>query len=170
MERLYLHTPEFTELWYLQKLFSDTDTMINNVQFDLPNSSCLSEEYWKSWYDHWINEVPLRYFRYIVRSSDGIFIGVVSFQKDINADLYDDFYNISIIIENQYRCNGYGRETLELSLDFAFSELGAASVQNRFDSYKQDVLKIHLYTGFNIRQEKHTCLASISKSKYLKKY
>lgn len=131
-------------------------------------SGCIDfpEKCWKTLYDYWINRIPLRYYAYIVRASDGIFVGEVNLHKNESRDMYDDLYNMGIIIENQYRCNGYGSEAFGLLLDVAFCELGAASVQNSFESYKLDALKIHLYTGFKIHEDRHLCLASITKSEY----
>ena len=168
MERLRLHIPDLTELWYRQKLLSDPDTMCFNRSSD--NCGCIDfpDDVSSDWYNYWINGFPMRYYAYVVRVSDGTFIGEVWLHKNEEIVFYDDYYEMGIIIENKFRCVGYGSEALNLLLDVAFCELGAASVHNSFESFRSDALKTHLNSGFKIDCEKnHICNVSITARDYI---
>lgn len=74
---------------------------------------------------------------------------------------------MGIIIENQFRCVGYGSEAINLLLDVAFCELGAASLHNSFESYRLEALKAHLNSGFKLDcEKKHICNVSITAREY----
>ncbi|MBP0965139.1 MAG: hypothetical protein J5999_07585 [Oscillospiraceae bacterium] len=106
MERLRLHIPDLTELWYRQKLLSDPDTMCFNRSSD--NCDCIGflDDVFSDWYNYWINGFPMRYYAYVVRVSDDTFIGEVWLHKNEKIGFYDDYYEMGIIIENRFRCLG----------------------------------------------------------------
>ncbi len=167
MERLRLHIPDLSELWYRQKLLSDPDTMYFNRTSDSSGCIDFAEDGFSDWYKYWIKGFPMRYYAYIVRISDGSFIGELWLYKNDIVGFYEDYYKMGIIIENKFRRVGYGREALELLLDVAFCELGAASVNNFFESYRSEALKVHLNSGFKVDSVKnHICNVSITAREY----
>lgn len=167
MEQLRLHIPNFSELWYRQKLLSDPDTMYFNKSSDSCGCIDFPADGFSDWYNYWIKGFPMRYYAYVVRISDGSYIGEVWLYKNDIKGFYEDYYEMGIIIENKYRCVGYGREALGLLLDVAFCELGAASVHNSFVSYHSEALKVHINSGFKVDCEKnHICNVLITSREY----
>ena len=83
---LYLHVPAYEELWYRQKIMQDPDTMCYNKGYDLnfdgydKLTGCIAfpEKEWAHWYSYFIGQEPVRFYAYIVRESDGEFIGEVN--------------------------------------------------------------------------------------------
>lgn len=153
MERIYFHVPDISEFWYHQKMILDTHNINNNNSSDDFFYLNLDDRNLRMWYDKWVYAAPVNYYAYIVRASDNMFIGGVYLHKNHNVDMYDDYYDMGIFIENQYRSNGYGRESLSLLIDVAFCEIGASSVHNCFYNYQLDAMKIHSYVGFKITEE-----------------
>lgn len=175
LEEIYLHTPKISELWYRQKLLSDPDTMSFNRNSILSNViynykiGCIDfpKENWKNWFDYWVNRMPIRYYAYVARSSDDEFVGEVYLYKNENIDPYEDQYEMGIIIENKYRCNGYGKQAIDLLLNVAFTEMGAFSVHNEFESYRTDVLSMHLCAGFKaVSEVNKICSVSITAAEF----
>lgn len=167
MERLRLHIPDFSELWYRQKLLADPDTMYFNRSSDSCGCIDFPDDGFYDWYNYWINGFPMRYYAYVVRISGGTFIGEVWIYKNDIIGSYEDYYKMGIIIENVFRCVGYGSEAIKLLLDVAFCELGAASVHNSFESFRLDALKTHLNSGFKVDCYKnHICNLSVTARDY----
>lgn len=132
MAKVYIKTPKFEELDYRKKLLSDEKTMEYNKYWGWIID--FKESKWPKWYEKWIgNNDPNYFYAYLYRSEDNIPIGEVSYHYDKNADCY----MISIILEYQYRDNGYGKEGLELLIEEAFkkdyiNELGSnIAIENK---------------------------------------
>lgn len=108
---LYLHVPAYEELWYRQKIMQDPDTMSYNKGYDLnfdgydKLTGCIAfpEKEWAHWYSYFIGQEPVRFYAYIVRESDGEFIGEVNVHINEN----DDWYHMGIVLEAKYRGKGY---------------------------------------------------------------
>ena len=79
---LYLHIPTFEELWYRRKMMQDPDTMSYNRGYGLDlegydnETGCIAfpEKDWADWYAYFIGQEPERYYAYIVRALDDVFI------------------------------------------------------------------------------------------------
>lgn len=166
MSGISLHVPEYSELWYRQRLLADPDTMSYNKEYSSKNG-CIDfpEENWRSWYDYWIAGTSDRFYAYIVLG--GKFIGEVNLHKNSYKGLYDDWYDMGIVIEARYRGNGYAAKALDLLLETAFGELGASSVHNEFERYRAAALRLHLNAGFSVDgEEGHIVQLSISAARY----
>lgn len=165
MSGICLHVPEYGELWYRQKLLADPDTMSYNKGYGSENG-CIDfpEEMWQEWYSRWVTGAPDRFYAYIVL--DGGFIGEVSLRKNHDKGFYEDCYDMGIVIESRYRCNGYAAKALDLLLETAFEELGAASVHNEFESYRAAALRLHLNAGFSVSSEEHIVRLSLAAARY----
>lgn len=153
-ETLFLHVPTLEELWYRQKLMEDPATMGYNKGYDLPfdgydrETGCIPfpQEQWADWFSWFIGQEPQRFYAYIVRQSDGQFIGEVNLHK--NGD--DPWYEMGVVLEGQYRGKGYGEAALELLLKHAFVDLEADAVHNDFEATRTAALQIHLRAGFEV--------------------
>lgn len=152
-EQLYLHVPEYDELWYRERIMSDSDTMGYNKGYDLDcdgydnATGCIAfpESEWREWYDYYIGNEPECFYAYIVRASDGAFIGEVNLHRTDEAR-----YNMGIVIEGKHRGKGYAAKALKLLLERAFEKMHAEAVCNDFEEERVAALKAHLSAGFEI--------------------
>lgn len=166
MSGISLHVPEYGELWYRQRLLADPDTMSYNKEYGGENG-CIDfpEEKWRSWYDYWTAGTSDSFYAYIVL--DGEFIGEVNLHKNCDKGFYEDWYDMGIVIESHYRGNGYAAKALDLLLETAFKELGAASVHNEFENYRTAALRLHLNAGFSVDgEEGQVVRLSITAARY----
>ncbi len=151
-ERLCLHVPNLEELWYREKFMSDPATMDYNRGYDLDfagydrETGCIAfpEETWAEWYDWMIGREPERFYAYIVRKSDGAFLGEVCLHKDEAQP----WYGMGVVLEGCHRGRGYSGEALGLLLRYAFEVLKVPAVHNDFEEFRAAALKIHLAAGF----------------------
>lgn len=151
-ESLYLHIPSYEELWYRQKIMQDPDTMSYNKGYDMDfegydkTTGCISfpEWEWADWYAYFIGQEPLRFYAYIVRKSDGAFIGEVNVHRNPNAS----WYEMGIVLEAKYREKGYAATSLWLLLRHAFEEMNADAVRNDFEEERSAAVQAHLSAGF----------------------
>ena len=166
MNGISLHVPEYSELWYRQKLLADPNTMSYN-KGDGSENGCIDfpEEKWQSWYNCWMAGTSDRFYAYIVLDSE--FIGEVNLYKSSGKGFYEDCYDMGIVIESRYRGNGYAAKALDLLLETAFKELGAASVHNEFESCRDAALRLHLNAGFSVDSEEgHIMRLSVTAARY----
>lgn len=151
-EKLYLHIPEWEELWYRQRLMQDPDTMRYNRGYTLDiegydsETGCIAfpESAWRDWYQYFIGQEPRRFYAYVVRALDGMFIGEVNVHKS-GAD---PWYEMGVVIEARHRGHGYGGKALELLLEYAFGVLKAEAVHNSFEEEREAAVRAHLSAGF----------------------
>lgn len=65
-EALKLHIPEYSELWYRQKIMNDPDTMSYNKGYNIDfdgydkETGCIAfpEQKWADWYDYFVGNEP----------------------------------------------------------------------------------------------------------------
>lgn len=172
-ESLYLHVPAYRELWYRQKIMQDPDTMSYNRGYDLKSegydkaTGCMAfpERKWAEWYDYFIGQEPQRFYAYVVRKSDGAFIGEVNVHRNQNAA----WYEMGIVLEAKYRGNGYANKALRLLLRHTFDEMNADAVHNAFEEERSAAVRTHLAAGFTqYRQENGILELLISRDQYKK--
>ena len=151
MEGLELYVPVLNELWFYQKMMSDSDTMSYNANWDVDykgyhkDTGCIDfpESEWEEWYKYWIGNEPERFFAYI-KHSDGTWIGNVNFHYTPKQDWWD----MGIVIYAPYRGKGYAVPALRLMLDHAFRDCGVTRLHNDFEIQRKAALKSHLAVGF----------------------
>ncbi|MDE7300012.1 MAG: GNAT family N-acetyltransferase [Lachnospiraceae bacterium] len=172
-ESLYLHIPAFEELWYRQKIMQDPDTMSYNRGYDLDfdgydkATGCIAfpEQKWADWYARFIGQEPRRFYAYIVRESDGEFIGEVNVHRKEDAGWYD----MGIVLEAKYRGKGYAADALQLLLQHAFETMDADAVHNDFEEERSAALQIHLSAGFTrCRQENGILELLLTREQYFR--
>lgn len=170
---LYLHVPAYEELWYRQKIMQDPDTMCYNKGYDLnfhgydKLTGCIAfpEKEWAHWYSYFIGQEPVRFYAYIVRESDGEFIGEVNVHINEN----DDWYHMGIVLEAKYRGKGYSVIALQLLLQHVFEKMGAEAVHNDFEENRIAAAQAHLSAGFTrYRQENGILEVLITREQYFR--
>ena len=152
MEKLELYIPKLNELWFRQKMMSDPETMSYNANWDVDwdgyhrETGCIDfpESEWSEWYEYWTGSEPERFYAYIKRSSDGAWIGEISFHYTREHDWWD----MGIVIHAPYRGKGYSVPALRLMLDHAFRDCGIARLHNDFEVTRPAGLQTHLAAGF----------------------
>ena len=172
-ESLYLHIPAYEELWYRQKIMQDPDTMSYNKGYDLKfndydkETGCIAfpPNKWTDWYTSFIGQEPHRFYAYIVRESDGEFIGEVNVHRNADAG----WYEMGIVLEAKYRGKGYAAAALRLLLQYAFEKMGAEAVHNEFEEERSAAVQTHLSAGFiRYRQENRIIELLITKEEYFR--
>ncbi len=109
------------------------------------------ESDWEAWFNWFCQSEPQRYYAYIVRCSDGVFLGEVNLHQNASGGWYD----MGIVLEAAYRGKGYSTEALRLLLHEAFDRLGAIEVRNDFERDRSAALKTHLAAGFTVIGEEN---------------
>lgn len=154
MNRLYLKVPRLEEMSYRQSLLSNPETMSYNKGYDIPiknynkENGCIdfSEHKWKSWFNSWINNEPLKYYAYIIRKEDDSPIGEVNLYYNEKKKWYD----MGIVIEAKFRGLGYSVEALNLLVKYAFEKLDVDVLHNYFESHRETSKKTHEAAGFKV--------------------
>ncbi len=174
MQQISLHIPSYDELWYRQKLMADPATMSYNRGYSLPfegydkNTGCIAfpPKQWRQWYDRFIGHEPERFYAYVVRLTDGAFIGEVNLHKTPDMAAYE----MGIVLESRYRGHGYAAQALKLLLAHAFESLHADAVCNEFEKTRQAAVRAHLAVGFSLYGEHNGLLClRITRQDYYEK-
>ena len=137
-----LYIPKLEDLWFYQKMMSDPETMSYND----PWGGCIDypDEVLPDWYSRWVGQEPQRFYAYIKRTSDGVWIGDVNFHYTPEKDWWD----MGIVIYAPYRGKGYSVSALRLLLDQAFRICGISRLHNDFETTRDAAWAIHRKVGF----------------------
>lgn len=172
-ETLHLYVPTLDELWYRQKMMQDPNTMHYNrgycLDFDGYDSQtgCIAfpEEQWRDWHAWFIGQEPARYYAYIVRDTDGAFIGEVN----LHQSKEQPWHEMGIVLEAQYRGKGYAADALSLLLRHGFESMRISAIHNSFEPERAAACKAHLAAGFTANQSKNGQIDfSISSEQYFR--
>ena len=152
MDKLELYIPALDELWFYQKMMSDPETMSYNANWDVhydgyhKDTGCIDfpESEWAAWYGYMIRNEPERFYAYIKRSSDGVWVGDINFHYTPERDWWD----MGIVIYAPYRGRGYAVPALRLMVEHAFRDCGVTRLHNEFEIERHAALKSHLAVGF----------------------
>lgn len=144
-DRLTLHVPRRDELWFRQSLLSDPATMAYNAPW-FPPDGCMDfpESEWYDFCDWWIGHEPDRFYAYLRRISDGVFVGEVNYHRPADCEHWD----MGIVVSAAYRGSGYGVEGLRLLVKHAFLDDGVTCLQNDFEITRTAAYRIHRVVGF----------------------
>ncbi len=161
LERLALHIPSMRELGYRQQLLEDPETMSYNrgyASFEGYDSEtgCIAfpQEMWQAWYEYFIGREPERFYAYIVRLEDRVFLGEVNVHKARDQE----WYEMGIVLEAKHRGKGYAQEALRLLLKYAFEKMDVPAVHNSFEEERIAALRTHLAVGFRECKKEDGCL------------
>lgn len=145
--KVKLRIPKFEELEYRRKLLSDRVTMSYNIGYgDNDGTGCIEfdENAWKDWFFRWVNNMPERYYAYIIKADENTPIGEVALRYVSEKNSYC----VNIIVEAKYRGNGFSEQALRLLVDTAFRELGADKVFDDFPKSRISAEKVFKKVGF----------------------
>ena len=150
-KEIYLHVPEFNELWYRKKLMEDAHTMSYNKgypAFEGYNSEtgCIAfpESEWEEWYQYFVGREPKRFYAYIVRKTDNVFIGEVNLHESSE----NAWHEMGIVIEAKYRGKGYAADALKQLIDYGMEQMKVKAIHNVFEEEREAAIRTHLAAGF----------------------
>lgn len=170
-----LYIPKLEDLWFYQKMMSDPETMSYNAGWDVEydgyhgDTGCIDypNEVLPEWYENWVGREPDCFYAYIKRSSDGVWIGDVSFHYTPEKDWWD----MGIVIYAPYRGKGYAVPALKRMLDRAFRICGISRIHNDFEVSRNEIAawETHRKAGFQeLGVENGFLQMIITKEDYLK--
>lgn len=152
MKQVELYVPQLADLWFYQKMISDPQTMSYNANYDIPASNyhrdtgCIdySEADIRSWFSQWIGQEPKRFFAYIQRCCDRVWLGEVNFQYVPHKEWWD----MGIVLYAPYRQQGYASAAINLLLEHAFCRCGVTRIHNYFENTRKAAWHLHRKAGF----------------------
>lgn len=145
--KLELKIPKCEELDYRRKLLGDSETMAYNIGYGKNDGTgCIdfNESDWEDWFSRWVNNMPERYYTYIIKRDENIPIGEAALRYDNEKNAYV----VNIVVEAKYRGNGFSEQALRLLIDVAFNELGADKVIDEFHESRVSAEKVFKKVGF----------------------
>ena len=162
-----LYVPSLGELSYRQSILMQPETMDYNKWYELnflgyhKDTGCIEfpKNQWLKWFAFWVNNKPISYYAYIVRETDGEFVGDVN----LHYNAVHDWYDMGIVIESKYRGLGYSKQALCQLLKIAFEEYRAKAVHNNFESSRNRAYKLHIDAGFKMLDSKNNIIDLIIK-------
>lgn len=144
MVKIYI--PKYEDLWFRERLLSDSDTMSYNNAWggtiDFPESK------WQRWYNYWIEKPDgKRLYRYLIDENNN-FVGEIAY----HLDEIENKYLANVIIYSKYRGNGYGREGLKLLCCLAKNN----GLRILYDSVALDNSAINLFLDCGFTEDYRT--------------
>ena len=151
-DRLSLYIPAPDELHFYQQMLADPATMSYNAPW-FPPDGCIDfpESDWADWYAQWVGCEPERFYAYLRRERDGIFVGDVNFHRVPERDWWD----MGILIYATERGKGYGKAGLALLLERVFRIDGVTRLHNEFENTRDAAYHIHRALGFREIERKN---------------
>ena len=142
---LQLYIPHPEDGWFYVKMMTDPDTMAYNAPW-FPPDGCIPapESEWSELQNSWIGKEPERFYAFLQRKCDGIFVGDVNYHYNAKQNRYD----MGIVIYAPERGKGYGKKGLRLLLERAFKADGIPLLHNDFETTRGAAYRIHKAVGF----------------------
>ena len=144
-DALRLYVPQREDGWFYVQMLSDPATMAYNAPW-FPPDGCIPNvaEEWDDLCAGWIGHEPERFYAYLQRIYDGVFVGDVNYHLNGQGTQYD----MGIVIYAPERGKGYGKAGLRLLLDRAFRVDGVPALRNDFETDRDAACSIHRALGF----------------------
>jgi diamine N-acetyltransferase len=165
MNKVKLKIPELEELDYRRKLLADRETMSYNIGYgENDGTGCIDfdKNTWEEWYYRWVNNMPERYYAYIIKVDENIPVGEVALRYVTEKSSYC----VNIIVEEKYRGNGFSEQALRLLIHTAFEELGADKVFDDFPICRISAERLFKKVGFKRVSDN---IVELTKQDYLNK-
>ena len=162
---LTLYIPKPEDGWFYARMLSDPATMAYNAPW-FPPDGCIPdpEDDWNNLMEHWIGHEPQYFYAYLLRPSDGSFVGDVNFHYTPDRNWWD----MGIVIYAPERGKGYGKQGLELLLEHAFTH-GVRVLHNDFEATRDAAYHIHRAVGFEeVGRENGIIQLELTKEMYQK--
>lgn len=125
---VYIKQPEFNELDYVAKLWSDKETMK-----DVGGTVTLPEQRKKDWYAKMVKPTDGKNFYCLIYNKQNKPVGEVSFHR---FNQIKKSAELNIKVQNKYRRKGYGKEALKLLLEYYFNEFGGEVITDEVINIK----------------------------------
>lgn len=119
-KNIYIKQPEFKDLFFVSKLWSDEKTME-----DIGGAFNFPENRWEMFYKKMVYPTDGKNFYCLVYTIDDEPIGEVSFH---GFDYITKIARFNIKIDYRYRRRGYGEEALKLLFEYFFLEFGGEMI------------------------------------------
>ena len=166
-EKLYLHVPDTDEMWYRRRILMDEATMAYNrgreaAEGYSPETGCVNfpQSKWQGFCDEFVDKEPEAFFAYIARRADLEFVGEVWLKKQ------DEAMELSIVVEDQYRRQGYAAEAMELLLQVAFEVCNADQVYSVFENNREAAMKLYDKAGFKAHEDGEMVRMTMTHAEY----
>ncbi len=144
IEKIEYYVPQFEELVFRQKLYSDENTMnYGDEPFDF------SPDKWQAWFDKWVKNPQGRFYAYLV--VDKRFVGDINYHYDNKFDCF----MIGIVILGEERNKEYAQYGLKLLCQKAKAD-GIKAICNLISSDRKSAIYIHEKLGFVKLNDKST--------------
>ena len=142
---LQLYVPHQEDGWFYVKMMTDPETMAYNAPW-FPPDGCIPDpdSEWLELQKSWIGKAPERFYAFLQRKSDGVFVGDVNYHH--NSEYH--WCDMGIVIYAPERGKGYGKQGLRLLLNRAFKVDGVACLHNDFEETRSAAYRIHTAVGF----------------------
>ena len=154
MNNISLYVPKLEDYWYEAKIQSDPLSMNYNSGYDVSyygyhyDTGCIDfpKEKWEESFNKRKNED--KYFAYIKDNDINEFVGYVNYHYSKNNNRYE----CGIVIDSQYRGNGYSKDALKLLCETAKNN-GVKELYDNFELDRGNTLSIFKEVGFKIVEE-----------------
>ena len=111
---LKIYKPLLKDLYFREKMLSDKKTMSFNNAYG--GTIAFPKERWDSWYKSWLeDDNGKHYYRYLI-NEDSEYVGEIAYH--FNGD---NLFIADILIYNEFRNKGYGKEGLNILCEIAKS-------------------------------------------------
>lgn len=161
--QLYIPNPE--DGWFYVKMMSDPETMAYNAPW-FPPDGCIPEpeSEWLELRENWFGKEPQRFYAFLQRKCDGVFVGDVNYHYNSKQDWWD----MGIVIYAPERGKGYGKQGLRLLMKQAFLDGHVFRLHNDFETTRDAAYHIHKLVGFReINTTDENVQLEITREEYL---
>ena len=181
MKNLYLKKPTYEELYFRKEMLEDPNTMNYNAGYDVSfegyhyDTGCIDfpESKWGSWLEE-KQQDGSSFYAYVNRLEDNTPVGNVNF----HLNKTDNIYDIGVVIINEYRGLGYGKEALKLLCEMAFFTYGIERLRDTIPKTRTNALKVFESIGFQktgefitkkFKKDEIVYIMELTKNSYLEK-
>ena len=145
LNELQLYIPHQEDGWFYVKMMTDPDTMAYNAPW-FPPDGCIPEPEsgWLEIQELCIGKEPERFYAFLQRKRDGVFVGDVNYHYNEEQNRCD----MGIVIYAPERGKGYGKQGLRLMMNRAFRSDGVSILHNEFETTRAAACRAHKDVGF----------------------
>ncbi|MGL4849618.1 MAG: GNAT family N-acetyltransferase [Clostridium sp.] len=127
-KKVYIKQPEFNEMEYVSILWGDKETMEG-----IGGIFHFTKDKWEPFYRKMVSPSDGKNFYCLIYNNKDIPVGEVSFH---GYDLVTKTARFNIKVQNKYRHAGYGKEAVNLMLEYYFQEFGGNIMMDTIKSEK----------------------------------
>lgn len=151
MRNIYLKVPELKELNYRRSWMMNVETMSYNAGYDMDitgynkktGTISRTEDQMREWFEKW-NGAINRYYAYIYDADLKNPVGEIYYQ----CEGKNQECAVGILIDAQYRRQGYGYPALVELERIAFEERGVRALTDWFPEERISAVKLFVRAGF----------------------